>query len=112
MTPMVQNLEKLLANGKDGALLRYTLGKAYADAGQADVALAHLLQATVQNPAYSVAWKLLGKVQLALGDNAAARLAWQQGLRCAQERGDAQVAKELQVFLRRLDKAAAAGGEG
>ena len=34
MNPMVGNLEKLLAQGKDGALLRYTLGKAYADEEQ------------------------------------------------------------------------------
>ena len=110
MNPMVHKLEQLLASGKDTALLRYTLGKAYADDGQPSVALAHLQQATAQDPAYSVAWKLLGKVHHALGDAAAARQAWDQGLRCAQARGDAQVVKELQVFLRRLDQQAAAEG--
>lgn len=106
MNPMVRNLENLLAAGKDSALLRCTLGKAYADDGQAEVARAHLQQATALDPAYSVAWKLLGKAELALGDTVAARRAWQQGLACAQARGDAQVVKELQVFLRRLDKQA------
>ena len=48
MNPMVQNLEKLLASGKDGALLRYTLGKAYADDEQMAVARTHLQQATLQ----------------------------------------------------------------
>ena len=107
MNPMVGNLEKLLAQGKDGALLRYTLGKAYADEEQPEQAREHLLQATAQDANYSVAWKQLGKVELALGNQAAARQAWGQGLSCAQAKGDAQVVKELQVFLRRLDKQAA-----
>lgn len=104
MNPMVRNLEAMLAAGKDSALLRCTLGKAYADDGQAQVARAHLLRATELDPAYSVAWKLLGKVQLALGDAQAARQAWRKGLACAETRGDAQVVKELGVFLRRLEK--------
>ena len=107
MNPMVGNLEKLLAQGKDGALLRYTLGKTYADAGQMEIAREHLLQATALDANYSVAWRQLGKVELALADLQAARHAWQQGLACAQAKGDAQVVKELQVFLRRLDKQAA-----
>ena len=107
MNPMVHNLESMLAAGKDGALLRYTLGKAYADDEQMAVAREHLRKATALDAEYSVAWKQLGKVELALGDAQAARAAWQQGLSCAQARGDAQVVKELQVFLRRLDKQAA-----
>lgn len=108
MNPMVGNLEKLLAQGKDGALLRYTLGKAYADDEQMGIAREHLLQATALDASYSVAWKQLGKVELALGDAQAARHAWEQGLACAQAKGDSQVVKELQVFLRRLDKQVAA----
>lgn len=104
MNPMVGNLEKLLAQGKDGALLRYTLGKAYADEAQMAVAREHLQQAVALDAAYSVAWKQLGKVELALGNTQAARTAWLQGLACAEAKGDAQVVKELQVFLRRLDK--------
>ena len=86
MNPMVHNLESMLAAGKDGALLRYTLGKAYADDEQMAVAREHLSKATALDAEYSVAW--------------------QQGLSCAQAKGDAQVVKELQVFLRRLDKQA------
>ena len=108
MNPMVANLEKLLAGGKDGALLRYTLGKAYTDEELWAQALAHLQQAVAQDANYSVAWKQLGKVQLALDDAAGARDAWNKGLACAEAKGDAQVVKELQVFLKRLDKQQAA----
>ncbi len=109
MNPMVDKLQAMLAAGKDSALLRYTLGKAFLDAGQLEVAREHLLSATQQDAQYSVAWKSLGKACLELNDVAAARKAWEQGLVCAEAKGDAQVAKELTVFLRRLDKAAAQG---
>ncbi len=104
MNPMTQRLQALLDAGKETALLRYTLGKAALDDAQPATALEHLLRATTLDPHYSVAWKLLGKTQLALGDPAAARQAWESGLACAQDKGDAQVVKELGVFLKRLDK--------
>ena len=106
MNPMTQRLHALLEAGKETALLRLTLGKAALEDEQAATAVEHLLRATTLDPHYSVAWKLLGKAQLALGDTAAARQAWESGLACAQEKGDAQVVKELGVFLKRLDKAA------
>ena len=106
MPSMTERLEALLATGKETALLRYTLGKAALDSEQPAAALLHLQRATALNPQYSVAWKLLGRVHLALDDSDAARQAWTQGLACAQTNGDAQVVKELSVFLKRLDKPA------
>ncbi|MDN5539231.1 hypothetical protein [Comamonas sp.] len=75
MNPMVHNLESMLAAGKDGALLRYTLGKAYADDEQMAVAREHLRKATALDAEYSVAWKQLGKVELADGR-------WETGFIC------------------------------
>ena len=103
-TPLTARLEALLASGTDNAMLRLTLGRAALDDARAPQALAHLLRAVELDAQQSVAWKFLGKAHLAMGDPAAARTAWQQGLACAQRRGDAQVEKELGVFLRRLDK--------
>ncbi|WP_120967692.1 hypothetical protein [Comamonas sp. lk] len=108
MNPMTPKLEAMLAAGKDSAMLRLTLGKNYLDDGDAAMAQTHLQHATQLDAAYSVAWKLLGKACLELGDAAAARTAWEQGLAAAQAKGDAQVVKEIGVFLRRLDKAAQA----
>lgn len=104
MNDMTQRLEAMLATGKETALLRYTLGKNYLDAEQYAVAREHLARAVALDAQYSVAWKLLGKTALELGDRSAAREAWSQGLACAEAKGDAQVVKELGVFLRRLDK--------
>ena len=57
-------------------------------------------------PKYSAAWKLLGKAQAALGDCAAARLAWEKGIEAAQAHGDKQAEKEMTVFLKKLDRQA------
>ncbi|MNI72488.1 hypothetical protein D3C73_1284350 [compost metagenome] len=58
----------------------------------------------VLDPDYSAAWKLLGKAWLAGGQPQAAREAWQRGLSVAGSKGDQQARKEMQVFLRRLDR--------
>ena len=66
-TAIIQNLEKMLAAGKESALLRFSLGSEYLKASQADAAATHLQRAVELDPAYSAAWKLLGKALLAAG---------------------------------------------
>ncbi len=97
-------LEKMLAKGMDNALLRFGLGKAHLDDGNAAQAAEHLQRCVAFDPGYSAAWKLLGKALQAAGDAEAARQAWQQGIAAAQTRGDKQAGKEMSVFLRKLDK--------
>ncbi|MCJ0972326.1 tetratricopeptide repeat protein [Pseudomonas sp. PS1] len=101
---MLESLEKMLAAGKDSAMLRFGLGKGYLDAGDAPSAAFHLRRCVEQDPGYSAAWKLLGKAHQASGDTASARLAWERGLVAARQRGDKQAEKEMQVFLRKLDR--------
>jgi Flp pilus assembly protein TadD len=98
----IENLERLLASGKDGALLRFGLGNAHLQAGDADAAASHLRRAVEIDPHYSAAWKLLGKALTAAGDEAGAIAAYQQGVAAAQQKGDKQAEKEMRVFLRRL----------
>ncbi|MBA4245772.1 MAG: hypothetical protein C0452_17755 [Pseudomonas sp.] len=97
-------LEKMLAKGMDNALLRFGLGKAHLDAGNAAQAAEHLQRCVAFDPGYSAAWKLMGKALQAEGDIEAARRAWQQGIAAAQAKGDKQAEKEMSVFLRKLDK--------
>ncbi len=97
-------LEKMLAKGVDNALLRFGLGKAHLDAGNAAQAAEHLQRCVAFDPGYSAAWKLMGKALQAEGDIEAARRAWQQGIAAAQAKGDKQAEKEMSVFLRKLDK--------
>jgi predicted Zn-dependent protease len=109
MEGMIERLEGMLAKGTDNMLLRFSLGKAYAEQDCFREAEEHLRASLAFDPAYSVAWKWLGKACLGRGDKAGARAAWESGLQAAHARGDQQVVKELQVFIRRLDKDAAAG---
>jgi Tfp pilus assembly protein PilF len=105
-TPLIANLEKLLASGKDSALLRFGLGNAYIEAGDAAAAVSHLQRAVEMNAKYSAAWKLLGNAFIAAGDPEAALAAYQKGVAAAQQMGDKQALKEMQVFIRRLEKSA------
>ncbi len=109
METMINRLQAMLAAGRDNLLLRFSLGKAWAEAGDYDSAIPHLRAALAFDPGYSVAWKWLGKALLAQGERAGARQAWQAGMQAAQARGDQQVVKELQVFLRRLAREDEAG---
>ena len=65
---MLESLEKLLAKGVDNALLRFGLGKGHLDAGNAALAAEHLRRCVEFDPAYSAAWKLLGKALQAGAD--------------------------------------------
>ena len=85
-------------------MLRFTLGKLYLDAKETERATGHLKHAVVQDSMYSAAWKLLGKTHVQAGRSAEARRAFERGIAAAEEKGDKQSVKEMQVFLRRLDK--------
>ena len=94
----------MLQSGQDNALLRFGLGQAYLKEKQYDKAVIHLLQATIHDPNYSAAWKLLGKAYTELHDNEHAISSYQSGIAIAEQKGDKQAAKEMQIFLKRLLK--------
>lgn len=94
--------ERLLAQGQDNALLRFSLGTAYLQSGDPAQAVLHLRAALAHDAGYSAAWKLLGKALVANSDPAAAMTAYEDGIRIATERGDLQAAREMTVFLQRL----------
>lgn len=96
--------EKLLGTERDSALLRLSLATALSREGRSGEAEQHLVEATKMDPAYTAAWKQLGKLRLTLDDPEGARQAWQSGIDAARVNGDKQAEKEMAVFLRRLDK--------
>jgi Tfp pilus assembly protein PilF len=103
-----ERFEALLASGKDDALLRFGLGMHYLNAGDAARASTHLRAAVAHDANYSAAWKLLGKALEAGGDPQGAATAYRSGIEAATRRGDKQAAKEMGVFLKRIEKAAGA----
>src|SRR5512141_1537793 len=94
----LENFEKLLAAGKDGALLRFSLGNEYLKAGDAARAAEHLARAVALDPKYTAAWKLYGKALVAADRPAAALAAYRAGIAVAHDRGDKQAEKEMLVF--------------
>jgi predicted Zn-dependent protease len=100
----LETFERMLAAGKDGALLRFGLGNEYLKAGDAERAAEHLRRAVALDPGYSAAWKLLGKALLAAGRSDEALQAWRDGTAAAERKGDKQAMKEMQVFARRVAK--------
>lgn len=101
---LVDSLEAMLARGQDSALLRYGLGGEYLNLKQHDKAIEHLRKAVALDPKYSAAWKLLGKALAEAGRTDEAIKAYEDGIRVAEEKGDKQAVKEMQVFLKRLQK--------
>jgi Tfp pilus assembly protein PilF len=101
----IARFESLLASGKDGALLRFGLGMQYLADGDAARAVEHLRAAVAFDPAYSAAWKLLGKALAESAQDEEAADAYRKGIAVAEAKGDKQAAKEMSVFLRRLEKA-------
>ena len=101
---MIEQLEKLLAQGQDNALLRFSLGNAYLQQGNTEQAITHLQLALDHDQTYSAAWRSLGQALSAAGQTDEALSVYEQGITVAEEKGDKQAVKEMQVFAKRLRK--------
>ena len=102
--PTLQNFLKLLASGRDNALLRFSLGNEYLKADQFDSAVEHLRAAVAHDAAYSAAWKLLGRALDSAARYHEALEAYREGIAVAEHKGDKQAAKEMTVFARRIER--------
>ncbi len=99
-----EKLEAMLERGQDNALLRFTLGNLLYKQKDYAKAEIHLARAVELDPDYSAAWKVYGRTLGAGGKLPEATSAFKQGIAVAEKRGDIQAAKEMSVFLRRLEK--------
>jgi Flp pilus assembly protein TadD len=90
----------------DDPEVRFGLAGAYLDAGQAESAVTEYRETIRLKPDYSAAHRGLGRALERAGRIAEAKAAYQQGLDVATRNGDLQTVKEIEVFLRRLDKTA------
>ena len=104
MNNIITTFEAKLAEGQDNAMLRFSLGNAYFQQKDFATAIIHFVKALEFNPNYSAAWKNYGK---ALAENQQIQEAievYTQGIIVAEKKGDKQAAKEMTVFLKRLQK--------
>lgn len=97
-------LQNMLKQGQDNFLLRFGLGQALLKEGQIAECIPHLEAALQFDPQHSSSWKLLAKALALQERKQDAIKAYQQGIEVAEKRGDVQAAKEMKVFLKRLQK--------
>ena len=100
----LDNFEKMLASGRDGALLRFSLGNEHLKAGHPGEAVSHLRRAVELDAGYPAAWKLLGRALADDGRHAEALTAYREGIAVAERKGDKQAGKEMAVFAKRIEK--------
>jgi predicted Zn-dependent protease len=103
-SPALASFERMLAAGRDGALLRFSLGNEHLKAGDALRAAEHLQRAVALDPGYTAAWKLYGRALASAGRLADALAAYREGIAVADAKGDKQAGKEMAVFARRIEK--------
>jgi len=99
----IKQLEDLVRQNPENALMHYTLGIEYLRAGEDDKAIATLKKTVSLEPEYSAAYRELGKALLK-SDSKQAMEIFNKGIAVAEEKGDIQTAKEMRVFLKRISK--------
>ncbi|MES9942773.1 MAG: tetratricopeptide repeat protein [Candidatus Thiodiazotropha sp. 6PLUC2] len=98
-----KNLEKMLEQGTDNALLRYTLGTLFLKQGDFLKAVEQLTEAVKLDEQHSASWKHLGKALAGVEQVKEAADVYRKGIEVAEAKGDIQAAKEMKIFLKRLD---------
>ena len=100
----ISSLQTMLDNGQDSLILRFGLAQALLKEDQPAQAIKHLVQALEFDAEYSAAYKLLGKAYALTDQITLAIQTYEKGIAVAQSKGDIQAAKEMTIFLKRLNK--------
>jgi uncharacterized protein HemY len=103
-TPRSETFRKLLERDPDNPMILCSLGIELFKEGRYPEAREHLARAVENKPDYSVAYRMLGRSHFELRENAEARRVFTKGRKVAQENGDLQTVREIDVFMRRLEK--------
>jgi Flp pilus assembly protein TadD len=100
----IAEFEEVAGLMPEDPVVRFGLAGAYLDADRAEDAAREYREAVRLKPDYSAAHRGLGRALERAGRIGEARAAYQQGLEVATQTGDLQTRKEIEVFLRRLDR--------
>jgi predicted Zn-dependent protease len=109
-TSRAEMFRRLLEKDPDNPMILFSLGNELFKEGRFPEAREHLARAVENKPDYSVAYRTLGRAHYELHENAEARRVFTKGREVAEANGDLQTVREIDVFLRRLDRREA--GEG
>jgi uncharacterized protein HemY len=108
--PRSETFRKLLDKDPDNPMILCSLGIELFKEGRYPEAREHLRRAIENKPDYSVAYRMLGRTHFELHENTEARRVFTKGKDVAQKNGDLQTVREIEVFLRRLEKREAEEG--
>lgn len=97
----------LLEKDPENPMILYSLGVELFKEKNYPEARDHLERAVANKPDYSVAYRTLGRTLFEMREDQAARDVFEKGREIAQENGDLQTVKEIDVFSKRLEKRAA-----
>ncbi|MFQ5663444.1 MAG: tetratricopeptide repeat protein [Terriglobia bacterium] len=105
----LEQFKELAEIDPDDPVVHYGLGSEHLKRGEFDQAAAAFRKSIELQPDYSAAYRELGKALEKLGRRDEATEIYRQGKQAAARKGDLQTAKELEVFLKRLEKAKGQG---
>ena len=88
----------------DDPVVRLGLATAYLDAGHAEDAVREFRETIRLKPDYTAAHRGLGRALEKVGRTEEARIAYRKGIEVGRATGDLQTVKEMEVFLRRLER--------
>jgi tetratricopeptide (TPR) repeat protein len=100
----LETFEDLAAKAPENVVVRYSLGREYLKACRYAEAERELREALRLKPDYSAAYRELGKSLVGLERPDEAQEIFKRGIDIACEKGDLQTRREIEVFLRRLEK--------
>jgi uncharacterized protein HemY len=109
-TSRAEMFRKLLEKDPENPMILFSLGNELFKEGECAQARTHLRRAIENKPDYSVAYRTLGRAHYELHEDAEARRVFTEGREVAEKNGDLQTVREIDVFMRRLEKREA--GEG
>jgi tetratricopeptide (TPR) repeat protein len=103
MNDLITKYQKLLEQYPNNELARFSLGKAYYDAGQFTEAKSHFEQALARKPDWMVVQILLGKCELSLGNKPAAKASFEKALKLAIDQHHEGPQAEMEQMLADLE---------
>ncbi len=103
-TSRTDMFRKLLERDPNNPMVLYSLGNELFKEQKHLEAREYLNQAVQNKPDYSVAYRTLGRTLYELREDAEARRVFAEGREVAERNGDLQTIKEIDVFVRRLEK--------
>lgn len=103
-TSRTDMFRKLLERDPNNPMVLYSLGNELFKEGEYLEARKYLNQAVQNKPDYSVAYRTLGRTLYEMHEDDEARRVFGEGREVAERNGDLQTIKEINVFVRRLEK--------